>query len=218
MTNYVQKNLRRNEQLIAQAEISYFALAPTIIVALLLLISGLSAGAAGFVFALIIDAIIILIGYFGIKNIELAVTNKKLIGKTGMFLGIFFSHSVDTWLEKLDNISITESFFGNIFGYATIEIHTNSAKFRFTHVKDAIAFKHTIMDQVESKEYSKMQSQANINQIYSQNAGGLTDSNRIKAAATVSTSAYPRQEIYCKKCGSQIADGMKFCNKCGERI
>ena len=51
-----------------------------------------------------------------ISAIELAVTEKKIVGKTG----IIRTHSTDAFLEKIDYFRINESLWGRIFNYSEI--------------------------------------------------------------------------------------------------
>lgn len=48
---------------------------------------------------------------------ELALTNKKVIGKVGLIR----THSVASALNKIQNISISSGLFGKIFSYGTIK-------------------------------------------------------------------------------------------------
>jgi uncharacterized membrane protein YdbT with pleckstrin-like domain len=160
---YVEKNLRPNEQLLAKAKISFVAILPALILVLIILLIGFvalenSSDEWTFIICLIVALVIFLVKLIQLKSIELGLSDKKIIGKTGVFL----AHSLDTYLEKIDNISISESVFGNIFGYATIEICTVSARLRFPYVKKAIEFKHMVMDQIEKREYEKMEQQARL--------------------------------------------------------
>ena len=114
--------------------------------------------------ALVWIAVLIFCGikFYSLMNIELGVTNKKLIGKTG----IIRHNSLDAYLEKIDNFSINETLGGKLFGYATIQICTTSAKLTFPGIKDAIAFKNIVMDCVDLREDAKMEMQAKYMQKY----------------------------------------------------
>ncbi|MBQ7659497.1 MAG: PH domain-containing protein [Alphaproteobacteria bacterium] len=54
--------------------------------------------------------------WFTFKAMEMAVTNKRVIHKKGIFI-----HKTDELrLQKVESINIRKSFWGLIFGYATI--------------------------------------------------------------------------------------------------
>ena len=93
-----------------------------------------------------------------ISAIELAVTEKKIIGKTG----IINSRSTDAFLEKIDYFAIRESLGGRLFNYATIEIGTTSSRVRFPYIEYASFFKNTVMDCIDRKKYNDMVTQARL--------------------------------------------------------
>ena len=148
MSNYVERNLRQNERIIAKAVISHAAVGASICFAALLMMggaivlstirrsqpAGIPMMAVGFIWLVIALA--------KLNSVELGVTDKKIIGKTGVII----AKSLDAYLEKIDNISISESFWGKIFGYSTIQVHTTSSMLRFPYVKDAMAFKNVGLD------------------------------------------------------------------------
>ncbi|MBQ6509126.1 MAG: PH domain-containing protein [Flexilinea sp.] len=93
-----------------------------------------------------------------ISAVELAVTEKKIVGKTG----IIYSRSTDAFLEKIDYFAIRESLWGRLFNYATIEIGTTSSRVRFPYIEYASFFKNTVMDCIDRKKYNDMASQAKL--------------------------------------------------------
>lgn len=69
---------------------------------------------------------------------ELALTNKKVIGKVGLIR----THSVASALNKIQNISISSGLFGKIFSYGTIKIETAGAEpVSFYGIKKPESFK-----------------------------------------------------------------------------
>ncbi len=83
-----------------------------------------------------------------ISAVELAVTEKKIVGKTG----IIRTHSVDAFLEKIDYFKINESLWGRIFNFSEIEIGTTSSRIRFRNIEYAVEFRNTVMDCVEARK------------------------------------------------------------------
>ena len=156
MGDYVEKNLRPGEQVVAKAEVSMIAIVPSVVEAIILFIVGIPF--KNFMTAIFILAaiLVVIIGFLKVKSVELGVTNKKIIGKTGVII----ANSLDTYLEKIDNFSISETLGGKIFGYSTIMICTTSAKLRFTGIKDAMQFKNTVMDCIDAREQEKFEMQA----------------------------------------------------------
>lgn len=156
MGDYVEKNLRPGESVVAKAQISMIPLVPAAIEGLVVLIVGIAMKGAWGAIGVLACAIIIVLKVLQLKSIELGVTNKKIIGKTGVII----ANSLDTYLEKIDNFSISETLGGKLFGYSTIQICTTSAKLRFNGVKDAMAFKNLVMDCIDARETEKFALQA----------------------------------------------------------
>ena len=93
-----------------------------------------------------------------ISAVELVVTEKKIVGKTG----IINSRSTDAFLEKIDYFAIRESLGGRLFNYATIEIGTTSSKVCFPYIEYASYFKNTVMDCIDRKKNYDMSVQARL--------------------------------------------------------
>ena len=87
---------------------------------------------------------------------ELAVTNKRVIGKVGWIK----STSLDAPLNKIQNITVNFGFWGKIFGYGTVKIHTAGGVIPFTAIKNADALKQFVMNQIEEYESEKIKAQA----------------------------------------------------------
>jgi uncharacterized membrane protein YdbT with pleckstrin-like domain len=133
-----------------------------------------------------------------LKSQVLAVTNQKIIGKTGVIM----NKSIDAYLEKIDNISVSESFAGKLFGYATIQISTTSCRLRFPGVCAAFDFKNVVMDQIENRSHDKMAAQANY----------------MNGTATPASAPAPSAPGTCPVCGYVNNQGSKFCESCGNPL
>ena len=100
-----------------------------------------------------INAIKTTIRYF---NTELAVTNKRVIGKAG-FIN---SASLDAPLNKIQNVTVSSGLGGKIFKYGTVEIQTAGDALAFAGIKEPDAFKKFLMNQIEEYENDKIKEQA----------------------------------------------------------
>ena len=116
MGNYVEKNLREGDTVVAKAEFTWIPMIPAAILAILILIIG--GKIWGFGWGFLIAVVIVAVRALGIASNELGVTNKNIVGKTGVIL----NKSLDARLSKIDNFSVSETLGGKIFGYATIQI------------------------------------------------------------------------------------------------
>lgn len=133
--NYVKANLRPNEKLILEGKLHWTILLPHLL------------------------GILVFIGFITIwkplirlLTTQLAITDKRVIGKTG-----FIKTSVmDTPLDKITNIVVTTGFWGKIFKYGNIRITTISGDYVFNGLADPEGFKTTLQQQMDFSEESKM--------------------------------------------------------------
>ena len=83
---------------------------------------------------------------------ELAFTNKRVIGKAG----VFSSRALDTTLEKVDSVTTSSGLFGKIFGYGKITVRTAADSFVFKDVKRPEEFKRALMAQIDKAEQDRL--------------------------------------------------------------
>ena len=144
MANYVASNLNRGENIVFQAKRTRLYLVGTwvkgILLCFLLLIP-------------LIKAIIITIAYF---HCELAITNKRVVGRVGLIK----TESLDTSLNKVQNITVENGFWGKFFGYGTVTIRDAAGMITFAGIKNPEEFKRTLMSQIESYEQDHIKEQA----------------------------------------------------------
>ena len=139
MGNYVESNLGKNESIVKKAELNGLFLIGPILSCLTVI--GLPAGIKKIV---------------RFTSIELAITNKRIVGK----IGLFNSKALDAPLNKIQNVSVSSNFWGKIFNHGIIRIDTAAGKFEFYAVKNADAFKGMIMSQIDQYEEDRVKQQA----------------------------------------------------------
>ena len=144
MGKYVENNLGKNETIVKKADMNGLFLLGAWIKGIL------------FCWLLLIPTIKALIKTIQFKNIELAITNKRIIGKAG----VANTQSLDAPLNKIQNCSVSQKFLGKIFNFGTIQIDTAAGKFVFGAVKNAEAFKGMIMAQIDQYEEDRVKQQA----------------------------------------------------------
>jgi len=85
------------------------------------------------------------------KNREYIVTNRRVI----QFSGIFNKSVVDSSLEKVNDVKMTQSFFGRIFDYGNVEIMTASelGVNLFKRIGDPVNFKTSMLNAREKLGY-----------------------------------------------------------------
>ena len=226
MSMYVEQNLGRDEVIVQKAKIhpasviSYWiAVAIFFIIAIISgnnttkIVHNYYRQTNGFaVFCLVVSIIFIIVYLIpaitktiALSTTELAVTNKKLVGK----LGLINTKSMDAPLNKVQNISVSSGLGGKIFGYGNIKISTASGNFSFKGVEMVDSFKAIIMEQIDT--YEKLETQKHAQELAM--AMMMNQNNN-------STFQHPSQnEIkMCPKCGLKNSAEYNFCKSCGTKL
>ena len=144
MSKYVESNLGKNEQIVKKADLNGLFLLSKWIFGIL------------FCWLLLIPTIKALIATVKFKNIELAITNKRVVGK----VGVANTSALDAPLNKIQNVSVQQPLGGKIFNYGTVQIDTAAGKYYFPAVKNPDAFKGMVMAQIDQYEEDKIKQQA----------------------------------------------------------
>lgn len=110
-----------------------------------------------------ICAIFIAIGLFTIikpiiamLTTELAVTNYKIIGKTGFIK----TSEMSSPLTAIQNVSVEQGFWGKVFKYGTIKITTTSGAYKYSYIKNPSEFRTTVLNQIEISKKDEMKRNA----------------------------------------------------------
>ena len=144
MGKYVENNLGKNENIVKKAELNALFLVGVWVKAIL------------FFWLLFIPVIKAIIATVKFNHIELAITNKRVIGK----IGVANTSSLDSPLNKIQGVNVNQNFWGKIFNHAEIIIKTAADEFHFVGVKDADAFKRQVMAQIDQYEEDRIKQQA----------------------------------------------------------
>lgn len=142
---YVENNLGKNEAIVKKADRNGLFL--------------LGAWIRGILFCwlLLIPTIKAIAATIRFKNVELAITNKRIVGK----VGVFNTKTLDAPLNKVQNVSEKQTFFGKLFNYSTVTINTAAGEFAFDCIKSGAQFKGMIMAQIDQYEEDRIAQQAN---------------------------------------------------------
>ena len=154
--SYLESNLGKEEKIISKGEVSFLPIIPNAVICFIILVFGIIGGFVGFLVTLVIDAVIILPKFFGIKNTELGLTNKKVMGK----YGIIKTKVMDSPLNKVNSVTVEQGLGGKIFGYGKIVISTSSGGYNFNYIKSADSFRSAVMEQIDIAEEEKFRKQA----------------------------------------------------------
>lgn len=145
------------ETTIAKAEINKLVLVtPAICSAIIFIIGIAAAGGGGALVGLIIAAFWLGTKYLGVSHTYISLSNTRITGKTG----VINTKTMDSPLNKVNNISVEQGLGGKIFNYSTLVILTSSGNYNFKYIKSADAFKSRVMEQIEICENERLKNQA----------------------------------------------------------
>jgi len=154
--NYIQDMLGQNERIVLVTRQHWFVLFSNIlleITLIVLLIAGIFAAtplipfaAAGFILVLVPLAGMvrdILVWY----NREYIVTNRRVV----QISGVLSKNVVDSSLEKVNDVKMSQSFLGRVFDYGDVEIMTASeiGVNLFKRIGDPVKFKTAMLNAKE---------------------------------------------------------------------
>lgn len=97
-----------------------------------------------FIFYLSIAAFIFLPVLVPFLTDKLSITNKRIIGKTGLLK----TKEMDSPLNKINNVSVSSGILGKVLDYGTIIITTSSGEYAFKAISRPNEFKNRLMAQI----------------------------------------------------------------------
>lgn len=162
--SYVEENLISGEQVLYKTGLHWVVLVGPVIVAgffglpgLFMLIGSIATlkdkdtqgmGVAAFVL-LILAGLCVLLGYLKRKATEMAVTNKRILIKTGLLSRRTF----ELLLSKVESIGVQESLLGRMLGYGSVVIRgTGGTPEPFSTIAHPLEFRRQVQEQIEQRE------------------------------------------------------------------
>lgn len=161
--NYLEGLLGENEQIILETHQHWFVLFGKIFLELLLiaLIIGGSLALSTIYPATIYGLVLVIVPLIGMisdilvwRNKAYVVTNRRVI----QIAGVFDKEVVDSSLEKVNDVKMSQSFFGRMFGYGDIEILTASelGVNLFHEIANPVEFKTSMLNAKEQLGYDEL--------------------------------------------------------------
>lgn len=141
--SYVQKHLQEGEVVVYSTKLSWVEYLKAISVGIIGLIFAISGHFVG----LILAAVLAVFAYLKISSSEFAVTNKRIIIK----VGIISSHSLETMLNKIESINVSQGLLDKIFKCGTLVVRgTGGTNNPFPNVDNPFEFRNAINKQLGS--------------------------------------------------------------------
>jgi membrane protein YdbS with pleckstrin-like domain len=147
----VEDHLQPGEEILYRAQTSRITLAPYYALLALALVAAVVAwvgaeSVPGTIVALAVAAVLgALVAWksFVLRTHEYVLTNYRVIQQTG----IFSKRSVDSRLDKINNVEHRQTFWGRLLGYGDLEIDTASetGTTRFPGIARPLDFKRSIL-------------------------------------------------------------------------
>lgn len=159
--DYIQNMLGENERILLVTRQHGFVLISSILAEIVVTLIVIVAIAvlttlvnplAGFGFLLLLVPLAIMLRNILVwNNHQYIVTNRRVIQVSG----IFTKNVVDSSLEKVNDVKMTQSFFGRLFDYGDIEILTASetGDNMFKRIGDPVKFKTAMLNAKEKLGY-----------------------------------------------------------------
>ncbi|MGA3943521.1 PH domain-containing protein [Ralstonia nicotianae] len=104
--------------------------------------------AIALIMTVIFPVILILFAVINVTSTELAVTNKKIIGKAGFIRRV----SIDLPLDKLESVNISQGVIGRIFGFGRITVRgVGGNSVVIPYIKSPMDFRRVVMSLLDRK-------------------------------------------------------------------
>jgi len=115
--------------------------------------SGASGGIGAMAFVMLaIAALSLGLGILSRNATEMAVTNKRVIIKTG----IISKRTIELFLTKVESVGVEQGLFGRMLGYGSIVVRgTGGTHEPFTKVASPLEFRRHVQQQIELQEQGK---------------------------------------------------------------
>lgn len=113
MGSYIDANLTSNERVIKEAQVSWWSQWPLFLLGGFLALVGLGSDGVGAIF---LGLILIGVAVMRVLSTELALTNKRVIAKSGFIR----RNTIELRLEKVEGFMVNQSIFGRILNYGSV--------------------------------------------------------------------------------------------------
>ena len=148
MGSFVNNSLISGEEVVEEAKIGWLSQIGTFIVAAIFIVLGVSLPLP---ILFVGGAFAILMAIINIMTTELAVTNKKVIGKSGLIK----RNALDMQLTKCESVIVDQGILGRILNYGTVVVRgTGGTPSRFPYIDKPLDFRKRILEEMDKAQGS----------------------------------------------------------------
>jgi uncharacterized membrane protein YdbT with pleckstrin-like domain len=141
---FIEKNLSANERILYKAKIHWFIYVRGLFFIILgFLVGKASPAASGFLF--LVGLVIILMAVIVAQTTEFAVTNRRVVLKTG----VTSRKVTELQLNKSEGLQISEGIIGRMFGYGTVKVTTGGVAESVRFLAKPFEFKKQVNNAIE---------------------------------------------------------------------
>lgn len=146
MSSYVESSLTRGEQVIYYATLSIASVMPTLCGGFLVAVVPSFVFGSIFWISVLAGVLILAIAFIRLYTTELAITNKRVIAKTGLVS----RRTMEINLQKIESIRVDQSVFGRLFDFGRVVVAgAGTPAAVFSGISDPMAFRRTFLEAQE---------------------------------------------------------------------
>jgi uncharacterized membrane protein YdbT with pleckstrin-like domain len=189
--SYVDANLMSGEQVVYRTHLHWLMYFWPIVLVVVGLLMMLGVPVLGLV-VVGLAAILGVTVFVTVQNAEFAVTDRRVIMKTGWLN----RRSLELLLSKIESVAVDQGFAGKLWGYGTIVLSgTGGSHEPFQNIAHPFEFRQRVQEQI-----AKLQAAAPAN------------------ASPFAPAAPIRVERECPYCAEMILARAKICKHCGKEV
>lgn len=145
--SYINNNLLAGETVQATASVHWWAWGKGVVL-VVLGVALQAAAAPNFLSSLLIvlGLAYVLTGLVTVWTTELAVTNRRVIAKSGLIRRF----TVEVLHNKVEGLTVDQSILGRMLGFGTIHVNgTGSGRTPVPHISQPLIFRRSALEQIE---------------------------------------------------------------------
>lgn len=128
MASYIEGSLLTNETILHQGRISLWSMFPLIFLGVILT-------------PIVIGLVLLLIAYIRYKTTELAITNQRVVVKTGLIS----RKIIEINIAKVESVEVAQTVLGRLFDYGSLSISgTGFNQAPIPNISDPMAFRKAL--------------------------------------------------------------------------